>query len=140
MISLKQAQDIVSGALAHGVAQSAKPLAIVVLDTGGHPVATARQDGASLFRHDIARSKAMGALGMGSDTRILAQRAASNPAFFQSLTAAVDGAIIFSPGGVLIRDGQGTLQGAVGISGDTGEMDEAAAQAGITLAGLEYAA
>jgi uncharacterized protein GlcG (DUF336 family) len=39
-------------------------------------------------------------------------------------------------GGVLIRDGAGTILGAVGISGDSSENDEAAAIAGIEAAGF----
>jgi uncharacterized protein GlcG (DUF336 family) len=137
MISLDQAQTIVGAALAHGRAQNLKPLAVIVMDAGGHPLAFARQDGASFFRHDIARAKAVGALGMGDDTRVLADRAKANPAFFQSVTAVVGGNIAFSPGGVLVRDASGIVIGAVGISGDTGDMDEACALAGIAAACLK---
>jgi len=131
MIPLSRARAILDGALAFARAERLQPLAVVVLDAGGHPVVTVREDGASLFRHDIARAKAMGALGMGADTRVLAERAQGNPVFFGSVAAAVGGDIAFSPGGVLIRDAQGTLLGAVGISGDTGDRDEAAALAAI---------
>jgi uncharacterized protein GlcG (DUF336 family) len=137
MISLDQAQTIVGGALAHGRALKVKPLAVIVMDTGGHAIAFAREDGASFFRHDIARAKAVGALGMGDDTRVLAERAKGNTAFFQSVTAVVGGNIAFSPGGVLVRDASGLVVGAVGISGDTGDMDEACALAGIAAAGLK---
>lgn len=135
-LSLVSAQAIVVGALADARARGAKPLAVIVLDSGGHPVAFAREDGASLFRHDIARAKAAGALGMGEDSRALAQRAQGNPAFFQGLAIAVGGSIAFSPGGVLLRVQAGLIVGAVGISGDTGEIDEICAQAGIAAAGL----
>jgi uncharacterized protein GlcG (DUF336 family) len=134
-LTLAQAQSIVAAALADARGSDAKPLAVVVLDAGGHPVAFAREDGASLFRFDIARAKAIGALGMGADTRVLAERAKGNPVFFQSVSAVVGGDIAFSPGGVLIRDG-GAIIGAVGISGDTGECDERCALAGIAAAGL----
>lgn len=134
-LTLAKAQTIVATALAEARARNAKPLAVIVLDTGGHPVAFAREDGASLFRHDIARAKAMGALGMGDDTRVLAERAKGNPAFFQSVSVAVGGNIAFSPGGVLIRDG-GAILGAVGISGDTGDCDELCALAGLNAAGF----
>lgn len=131
MMTLAHARAIVDGALAFARAHQLQPLAVVMLDAGGHPVASAREDGASLFRHDIARAKAMGALGMGADTRVLADRAQANPVFFTSVAVAVGGNIAFSPGGVLIRDEQGAILGAVGISGDTGERDEAAAHAAI---------
>lgn len=134
-LTLHAAQTIVAAALAEARSRRAKPLAVIVLDAGGHPVAFAREDGASLFRHDIARAKAMGALGMGDDTRVLAERAKGNPAFFQSVSVAVGGKIAFSPGGMLIREA-GAVIGAVGISGDTGECDEACALVGLTAAGL----
>jgi uncharacterized protein GlcG (DUF336 family) len=135
-LTLHSAQAIVAGALAEAGARGAKPLGIIVLDAGGHPVAFARQDRASLFRFDIARAKAMGALGMGADTRDIAARAAANPAFFASVAVAVGGQLALSPGGVLVRDGVGELVGAVGISGDTADVDEACAIAGIAAAGL----
>lgn len=137
MISLDQAQTIVRDALAHARAQNLKPLAVIVMDAGGHPLAFAREDGASFFRHDIARAKAVGALGMGDDTRVLAERAKANPAFYQSVTAVVGGQIAFSPGGLLVRNDAGAVVGAVGISGDTGDMDEDCALAGIVAAGLK---
>lgn len=134
-LTLLAAQTITEAALAEARARGAKPLAIIVLDAGGHPVAFAREDGATMFRHDIARAKAVGALGMGDDTRVIAERAKGNPAFFQSVTAVVGGNIAFSPGGVLIRDGAAVV-GAVGISGDTGDCDEECALAGLRAAGF----
>lgn len=137
-LTLHQARTIIDAALAKGRSDGAQPLAVVVLDAGAHPVATVREDGASLFRFDIAKAKASGTLGMGADTRILAARAASNPVFFQSVVAATGGRLALSPGGVLIRDVEGAVIGAVGISGDTGDCDEACAIAGILAAGLSH--
>ncbi|MCP3730263.1 heme-binding protein [Sphingomonas sp. MG17] len=139
-ITLHQAQRVIDAALKQARADGAQPLAVVVLDSGGHVVASAREDHASLFRHEIAHAKAMGALGMGADTRTIAGRAVGNASFYQSLTAAVGGQIAFSPGGVLIRDADGLLIGAVGISGDTGDCDEVCAIAGIVAAGLLHGA
>lgn len=107
------------------------PIAAIVLDAGGHPVAFARQDGATLFRHDIARAKALGAIGMGQDSAVIAERARSNPAFFTSVAVATGGALALSAGGVLIRDADGAILGAIGVSGDTPDIDAACAQAGV---------
>jgi uncharacterized protein GlcG (DUF336 family) len=137
-LTLTQARAIIDTVLAKGRTDGAQPLAVVVLDAGAHPVATVREDGASLFRFDIAKAKATGALGMGADTRALAARAASNPVFFQSVVAATGGRLALSPGGVLIRNVEGAVIGAVGISGDTGDCDEACAIAGILAAGLSH--
>lgn len=137
-LTLAQARTIIDTALAQLRGDNAPALAVVVLDAGAHPVAFAREDGASLFRFDIARAKATGALGMGADTRVIAGRAANNPAFFQSVVAVTGGQLALSPGGVLIRELEGAVIGAVGISGDTGDCDEACAIAGILAAGLTY--
>ncbi|WIW90647.1 heme-binding protein (plasmid) [Sphingobium sp. V4] len=137
-LTLAQARIIIDTALEKARADGAQPLAVVVLDAGAHPVACVREDGASLFRFDIAKAKASGALGMGADTRVIAARAASNPAFFQSVVAVTGGQLALSPGGVLIREMEGAVIGAVGISGDTGDCDEACAIAGILAAGLTH--
>ena len=135
-LNLDRARTMLDGALAEAGARNAKPLAVIILDAGGHPIAFARQDKASLFRFDIARAKAMGALGMGADTREIAARAAGNPAFFTSVAIATGGNLALSAGGVLVRDAAGEIIGAIGISGDTPDMDEACALAGIAAAGL----
>ncbi|MBU6398245.1 MAG: heme-binding protein, partial [Rhodospirillales bacterium] len=49
---------------------------------------------------------------------------------------AIGGGLIPVPGGVLIKQA-GAVVGAVGVSGDTSDNDEAAAVAGITDAGLD---
>jgi uncharacterized protein GlcG (DUF336 family) len=134
-VSLAQASIIVDKALDHGRHLKLKPLTVAVLDAGGHLVALKREDNSSLLRPQIACGKAWGVLGMGFGGRELARRAAAAPAFVTALTAASEGRIIPVPGGVLIRDG-GTIIGAVGISGDLSEQDEACAVMGIKAAGL----
>lgn len=133
MLNLEAAEQIIDGALAHARSINAKQMAVIVLDDGGHPIAFKREDGATFFRLEIARAKAFGALGMGSDTAVLADRAKANPVFFGSLSAAVDGGLVFAAGGVLIKSHDDVTLGAVGVSGDSGDIDEACAKAGISL-------
>jgi uncharacterized protein GlcG (DUF336 family) len=57
--------------------------------------------------------------------------------FFTALAAASEGRIVTNPGGVLIRSAAGDVIGAVGISGDTSDRDEACAISGIEAAGLK---
>lgn len=135
-MKLAQAKAIIAGVFDAAAKAGTRPLAVIVLDAGGHPVAFERQDGCSLFRLDIARAKARGALGMGADTSVLAERARGNPIFFSSVSAAVGGDIVFSPGGVLVHGAGGYTIGAVGISGDTGEVDAECAKAGLVAAGF----
>jgi uncharacterized protein GlcG (DUF336 family) len=134
-ITLAQAAIVVDKALEHGRAQKFKPLTVAVLDAGGLLVAFKREDNSSLLRFEIATGKAWGCLGMGFGGREFAKRVAAAPHFIQALTAASGGRVVPVPGGVLIRSG-GQIVGAVGISGDISENDEACAVAGIKAAGL----
>ncbi len=133
---LAQANAIIDGAIAQRRRRNLSPLAVAVLDAGGHLVAFKREDGAGFLRFKIAYGKAWGALGMGFGTRELTERAAQFPVFFQTLSAVSQGRIIPSPGGVLIADKQRNVMGAAGISGDTGINDEHCAITGIEAVGL----
>jgi uncharacterized protein GlcG (DUF336 family) len=110
-------------------------MTVVVLDAGGHLVAAEREDGSSNSRFEIAFGKAHGALALGMGSRSLMARAEQQPYFIAAVTAAIGGALVPVPGGVLVRDGD-ALVGAVGVSGDTSDNDETAAVAGVRAAGL----
>lgn len=133
---LAQANTIIDAAIAEGRRMCLSPLGVAVLDTGGNLIVFKREDGAGFLRFDIAYGKAWGALGLGFCSRELAERAAKLPIFYASLAAASQGRMILSPGGVLIIGVDGDVIGAVGISGDLGDQDEACALAGIQAAGL----
>jgi len=138
-LTLQQATTIVEAALRTGRETNCAPLAVAVLDAGGHLKAFAREDGAGIVRPQIAVGKAWGALGMGLGSRTLARRVAEQPqqqAFFAALNAMSEGRVVPAAGGVLIRDGAGAVLGAVGISGDVSDKDEACALAGIAAARL----
>jgi len=133
-LSLQQATTIVESALRKARATSCAPLAVAVLDAGGHLKAFAREDGAGIVRPQIAIAKAWGALGMGVGTRALARRIDEQPQlgpFFGALNAMSEGRVVPVPGGVLVKDAGGAVIGAVGVSGDVSDKDEACALAGI---------
>lgn len=134
-ITLEQAQAIVAGALSHARASGFAPMAVVVLDSRGAMKAFAAEDGTSLKRPEIANGKAAGALAMGVGSRTLGVRAVERPHFIAAVTHAVGGSMVPVAGGVLIK-GEGGFIGAVGVTGDTSDNDEAAALAGISAAGL----
>jgi uncharacterized protein GlcG (DUF336 family) len=113
-----------------------KPLGCVVLDPAGNIVASQRQDGASMFRFDVALGKAWGAVAMGASSRALGNRAKTNPNFFLSLAATANGKFLPQTGAALIKDAQGNILGSAGASGGTGDEDEACCVAGIEAAGL----
>ncbi len=138
-LTLQQSTTIVETALRKARETSCAPLAVAVLDAGGHLKAFAREDGAGIVRPQIAIAKAWGALGMGVGTRALARRVGEQPQlqpFFTALSAVSEGRLVPVPGGVLIKDADGAVIGAVGISGDTSDKDEACALAGIAAAKL----
>jgi uncharacterized protein GlcG (DUF336 family) len=135
-LTLDAASTIVDAALAEARTKGFSPLCVAVLDAGAHLIALKREDEASLMRPQIAIAKASGALGMGYGSRELAKRANASPVFYSALFAISGGAMAPSPGGVLIRNDEGQLIGAIGISGDTGDADEVCAIAGVIAAGL----
>lgn len=135
-LTLARANRIVDAAIAAARADKLPPVAIVVLDAAGHPVALQREDGATMLRTDIALGKAWAAAGMGVASRVLHQRAQDNPVFFNALAATGQGKFIPQAGAVAIRAADGTLLGAVGASGGTGAQDEAICMAGVAAAGL----
>jgi uncharacterized protein GlcG (DUF336 family) len=135
-LTLAQANTIIAAALAKSKAQGYQPMAIAVLDDAGNLKAFASEDGASMFRFDIARAKAWGAVGMGVSSRTLGERAKGNPNFFLSLAATSDGKFLPQTGAVVIKDTQGRVLGAVGASGGTGDEDELICIAGVEAAGL----
>ena len=136
MISLEQARTVISATRAKGRELNLNPLTVVVLDAGGHLVAMEREDGSGYGRPDVAGGKAAGALAMGVSSRKLGDMAAERPQFMAALSVAWAGKLIPAAGGVLIKDAEGKLLGAVGVSGDLSDKDEEAAFAGVAAAGL----
>lgn len=135
-LTLNQAQNIIAGALARSKTKGYKPMGVIVLDASGHLLAFAREDGASMFRFDVAMGKAYGAVAFGVSSRVLAERAKDNPNFFLGLASTAQGKFLAQPGAVLVKDAQGRILGAVGASGGTGDEDEEICSAGIHAAGL----
>ncbi|MBQ0711047.1 MULTISPECIES: heme-binding protein [unclassified Ochrobactrum] len=135
-LSLERANTIIAGAFAKAAELKLKPLAVCVLDAGGHVKAFQRQDGASMLRFEIGSGKAYGALAVGTGSRWLNNQAKDRPHFLEGLSGVSGGKIVPVPGGVLIKDESGEILGAVGISGDTSDNDEIAAIAGIEGAGF----
>ncbi len=135
-ITLTKANRMIGAALARGKELGLKPLAVVVLDAGGHVKAFQRQDGASMLRFEIASGKAYGSLAVGTGSRWLHDQAEARAHFLEGLSGVSGGRIVPVPGGVIVRRSNGEVLGAVGISGDTSDNDETCAIAGIEAAGF----
>ncbi len=135
-LSLQLAQSIVASAIAYGRDKKFNKLAVAVLDARGALKAFAAEDGSSLKRAEIAIGKASASLALGVGSRSINKMAKDRPYFIASLSHSVGGPFIPVPGGVLVKNESGVIVGAVGVSGDTSDNDEAAATAGIKAAGL----
>jgi uncharacterized protein GlcG (DUF336 family) len=136
LLTLDKANKIIETAINKARELGLSPLTVVVLDEAGHLKALQREDGASMIRQQIATAKAWGAVNMGVSSRSLAGVAVQRPDFMNALVNIADGKIMPAPGGVLIRDTENHLIGAVGISGDSSEQDERCAIAGIEGVGF----
>src|ERR1043166_9001036 len=137
-LTLAQANKIVEVARARAREMKIKPLAVAVLDQSGHVKSLQREDGASMFRCDVAVGKAYASVGMGVASRTLLQRAKENPQFFGALSATAQGKFLPQTGAVVIKDKDGNVLGAAGASGGTGDEDEAVCIAGVEAAGLMH--
>ena len=136
-LTLKQANTICDKALEHARAKNYAKLTVVVLDDSGNIKAVQREDGASMFRYDVALGKAWGAVAMSCSSRKLAERAKGNQNFFLTLASTAQGKFLPQQGAVLIRDASGAILGAAGISGASGDEDEECAAKGVEAAGLK---
>jgi uncharacterized protein GlcG (DUF336 family) len=135
-LSLDQANEIIASAFKRAISAGYRPMSLVVVDDAGHVKSAQRQDGASMFRNDIARGKAWASVAMGASSRVLKQRAEEMPAFFNALASVGEGKFIPQTGAVLIKDAAGAVIGAVGASGGTGDEDEEVCAAGVSATGL----
>lgn len=134
-LTLEHAQSIIRDCLDWRRDNGLKPLTVAVLDSGGYLMALAREDGTSNLRAEIAQGKARGAVSMGLGSRALYERAKVEPFFVQAMNGLSDGSLVPVAGGVLIKQ-DGHIIGAVGITGDNSDNDEACAIAAITKAGF----
>jgi len=134
-LSAAIAQSLIEKVLRHRKERGFKPLTVAVLDAGGHLVALLREDGTSNLRAEIAQGKARGAVNMGLGSRTLYNRAQTQPYFIQAMNSLSNGSLVPVPGGVLIRE-NGAIIGAVGITGDSSDNDEACAVHAIEALGF----
>ncbi len=135
-IRLEQAKALVDASLVEARKLNLKPISVIVLDDRGALVAAASEDGVSAMRAKIAHGKANAAIALGLGTRALMNRAEQQAYFIQAMNGLAGGDFVPVPGGLLLRDASGKLLGAVGISGDTSDNDEAAALGAIATTDL----
>jgi uncharacterized protein GlcG (DUF336 family) len=138
-LSLQQANQLIAAVLQTARERNMPPLAVAVLDTGAYLKAFQREDGVSFLRVQIAQAKAWGALAMACNSAQLAERyiqGVQQQGFIDALNTMTGGRVIPLPGGVLVRDADNAIIGAVGAAGGVSEDDEACVHAAITAAGF----
>ncbi len=136
-ISLDEAVAMINGCFAAAKSRKLRPLTAVVLDAGGRLKAALKQDGCAMLRFEIAYGKAYAALSMGRPSRLVLQKQREKPVFMENLIELADGPMFLEAGGQLVRDVAGEVVGAIGVTGDAGEMDDVCAIAGIHVAGYK---
>src|SRR5216683_5474855 len=139
-ITLDEAMTIINGCFAAAKSRQLRPLTAVILDAGGRLKAALKQDGCAMLRFEVAHGKAYAALAMGRPSRLVLQKQREKPVFMDCLLDLADGPMFLEAGGQLIRDASGEVIGAIGVTGDAGEMDDVCAIAGIHAVGYKTCA
>jgi uncharacterized protein GlcG (DUF336 family) len=136
-ITLKQANTIIDAIIRRGAELDLRPISAVVVDVGCVPKAYQREDGASMSRFEMAYGKCYAALSLGRSSSLVKVRQNEKPEFVKFLIGISDDRLFAEGGGRLVRDADGVVIGAVGVTGDTEENDEDLAAHGIHAAGLK---
>jgi uncharacterized protein GlcG (DUF336 family) len=126
-ITLDQANAVVAGAKKKAEDLKIKQN-IAVVDAGGNLKAFARMDGAWIGSIDIAQKKAKTARYFDMPTGEIGKLSQPGGPLYQ-IEVSNHGLITF-PGGVPLKASDGTIIGAVGVSGSTVDNDNACAEAG----------
>lgn len=128
-ITLADARRVIAAAEARAD-EIGQPMNIAVVDGGGNLVSHVRQDGAWIGSIEISISKAWTSKAFDISTKDLGENSQPAQQFFgiHTTNAHGRGVAIFAGGVPLVRDGKAV--GAVGVSGGSGEQDQAVAEAG----------
>jgi uncharacterized protein GlcG (DUF336 family) len=137
MVKLEQSNRIIEAIFSRGRELGCRPLSVVILDAGAKVKAFQKEDGSAMMRFEMAYGKAYAALALGRSSSLVRMRTEERPLFMQYLIRASGDQIFPEGGGMLIRDNDGEVIGAVGVTGDTQERDEELAAHGIRAAGLK---
>lgn len=136
-LTLDQANRIIAAILKRGEKLDCRPLSVIVVEPGCKVKAFQKEDGSSMIRFEMALGKAYAALALGRSSKLVRVRAEEKPIFMKYLIAASGEQLFPEGGGMQIRDKDGEVIGAVGVTGDTEDRDEELAAHGIHAAGLK---
>lgn len=136
VITEKQVRTIIDTALKTARRLKLPAMAVAVVDAGGHVKGFMAEDASAPIRFEVARGKAWTAAIRAEGTTRLADQAARNPVLVAALESVTDHYVPVR-GGVLLRDRNGEIVGAIGVTGATSDQDEACALAGAKAAKLQ---
>ena len=126
-LSLEQARAIVDAAVKKAAEIDTK-MDVAVVDAGGNLKAFVRMDGAWLGSIDIAIKKAKTARLFDMNTGEIGKLSQPGGPLYNIEHS--NGGLITFPGGVPLKTADGTVIGAIGVSGSTVENDHTVAAAG----------
>jgi uncharacterized protein GlcG (DUF336 family) len=127
MVTLNDARRVIAAAEKQAE-EIGQPMNIAVVDEGGNLVAHVRMDGAWIGSIDISINKAFTSRAFDIATKDLAVHSQSGGQFFGIHVSNHGRVMIFAGGVPLKRDGK--VVGGIGVSGGSGEQDQAVAEAG----------
>ena len=136
-ITLDQANRVIAAILRRAAEVDCRPLSVIVVEPGCKVKAFQKEDGSSMIRFEMAYGKAYAALALGRSSKLVRVRAEERPIFMRYLMSASDEQIFAEGGGLQIRNLEGEVIGAVGVTGETEDRDEELAAHGIRAAGLK---
>lgn len=136
-ITLEQANRIIEAIIKRGAELDLRPISAVVVEPGCIVKAFQKEDGASMMRFEMAFGKCYAALALSRSSKLMRIRHEEKPTFMRYLIDASEDRLFAEGGGMQIRDKDGTVIGAVGVTGDTEDRDEELAVHGIHAAGLK---
>jgi uncharacterized protein GlcG (DUF336 family) len=127
MVSLEDARRVIAAA-ERKAGEIGQPMNVAVVDGGGNLVAHIRMDGGWIGSIDISQKKAYTSRAFDIATKDLAVHSQSGGQFF-GIHASNDGKIMIFAGGIPLKK-NGKVVGAIGVSGGSGDQDQAVAEAG----------
>ena len=136
-LTLEQANRVIETILRRAAELNCRPLSVIVVEPGCKVKAFQKEDGSSMIRFEMAYGKAYAALALGRSSRLVRVRAEERPIFMRYLMSASGEQIFPEGGGLQIRNLDGEVIGAVGVTGETEDRDEDLAAHGIHAAGLK---
>ena len=131
-ITLDQAHAITVAAMEKAKAINTK-MDIAIVDAGGNLKSFIRMDGAWLGSIDIAQKKARTARYFDMNTGDIGKLSQPGGPLYNIEVS--NGGLITFPGGIPLKASDGTVIGAIGVSGSTVENDHTVAQAGVDALG-----